>query len=358
MYRFNGTARRMTLGTYPTMSVAEAHAAHAQAKLNLTHGEDPGAKLVKERYAHRTASTVNELAQEYLEKWAKKRKRSWEEDERMLNKDVLPALGRFKAKEITRRDIIKLLDTIVDRGAPIVANRTFEIVRKMFNFAVERGILEASPCLNIRAPSAEKQRDRVLNEEEIRAFWNNLDETNMDKGTRLALRFSLVTAQRRGEIISMEWSEIEQESGWWTIPAHKAKNNLAHRVPLSPLARTILNEAKKLSGDSQYIFPSPYSDKHMAPGAVTRALGRNRELLGVQSFTPHDLRRTAASLMTSIGISRLVVGKILNHTESSVTAVYDRHSYDKEKVSALTAWSSKLSSIIFGTSDNVYQLNR
>ena len=346
MYRFNGTARRMTFGTYPALSVAEAHAVHAQAKLSLSHGKDPGTKLVKDRQEHRNASTVNELAHEYIEKWAKKRKRSWKEDERMLNKDMLPTIGKLKAKEITRRDIIRLLDKIVARGAPIIANRTLEIIRKMFNFAVERGILDISPCLNIRAPSAENQRDRVLSEEEIKLFWHNLDKTNINKGIQLALKLQLITAQRRGETISMEWSEVDLNSGWWTIPAHKAKNNLAHRVPLSPMAKTILAEARQRSGTSLYVFPSPHSDKHISPGAVSRAINRSRKLLNTESFTPHDLRRTVASHMTSTGISRLVVGKILNHVESSITAVYDRHSYDKEKQEALLMWGKTLSEYV------------
>lgn len=345
LYRFNGKSRRMTLGVYPAMTVATVHAVHGKAILDLANGIDPGEKLVTEHQEHRNAATVNEFAQEYLDKWAKKRKRSWKEDERMLNKDVLPRLGKLKVKDISRRDIIKLLDDIAER-APIVANRTFEVVRKMFNFAVERGVIEVSPCLNIRAPSKEKQRDRVLTENEIATFWHNLDKVSMSEATRLALKLQLITAQRRGEVAQMEWSEIDMKTGWWTIPGVKAKNNLTHRVPLSGMTISHLNEAKKYSGESRFVFPSPTRDKCMSPGAVTRAIGKNRAQFGVESFTPHDLRRTAASHMTSIKISRLVVSKILNHVDSGVTAVYDRHSYDDEKKEALAKWAERLTEIL------------
>jgi len=350
MYRFNGRSRRMTLGIYPVMTVATAHAVHGKAILDLANGIDPGKKLVNQHQEHRNAATLNEFALEYIDKWAKKHKRSWKEDERMLNKDVLPKLGTLKAKDVSRRDIIKLLDEISER-APIVANRTFEVIRKMFNFAVERGIIDVSPCLNIRAPSKEKRRERMLTEDEITTFWHSLNNASMSEATRIALRVQLITAQRRGEVAQMEWSEVDMRTRWWTIPAIKAKNNLTHRVPLSDIAISFLNTAKNISDESKFVFPSPSGDKCMAPGAVTRAIGKNRAQFEIEPFTPHDLRRTAASHMTRIGISRLVVSKILNHMDSGVTAVYDRHSYDAEKREALDKWAENLMEIIASKPD-------
>ena len=117
LYRFEGKARRLTLGTYPTMTLADAHKAHAEAVKKLEQGIDPGAVTVSERRENREAPTVAALADEYLEKWAKPRKRSWREDQRILEKDVLPLWGERKAKDITRQDVIRLLDGVMDRGA-------------------------------------------------------------------------------------------------------------------------------------------------------------------------------------------------------------------------------------------------
>jgi len=136
---------------------------------------------------------------------------------------------------------------------------------------------------------------------------------------------------------------------WWTIPPEKAKNKMAHRVPLSPLALELFQAAKNIAGDSLWIFPSPQTDKHITPEAVDHALRRpGLEHLGF-TFWVHDLRRSAASHMTGMGISRLVVGKLLNHAERGVTSTYDRHSYDKEKRQALETWGRKLEAIIEGT---------
>ncbi|MBM4275597.1 MAG: DUF4102 domain-containing protein [Deltaproteobacteria bacterium] len=354
-YRFERKARFLTLGDYPRMTLADAHKAHAEARKKLEQGIDPGAEAVTEREEERKAPTVATLADEYLEKWAKPRKRSWQEDKRILEKDILPIWGPRKAKDITRRDVIRLLDGIVDRGAGIMANRTLATIRKMFNFAVSRDIVAVSPCLAVRAPAPEQQRDRVLTTEEIRALWHGLEEAKMmSKGTKLALKLQLATAQRKSEIVSAAWEEFDfADGGWWTIPPEKAKNKLAHRVPLSPLAVELLQEAKALVMDSPWVFPSPQTDRHITPEAVDHALRRHG--LGDLGFTflPHDLRRTAASHMTGMGISRLVVSKLLNHVERGVTAVYDRHSYDREKRQALEAWGRKLNSIIEDVKTNV-----
>jgi integrase len=360
-YRFDGKVRWMTLGTYPELTLADAHEAHAEAWKVLRQGINPGAKAINERKEERDAPTVAALTDEYLEKWAKPRKRSWREDARILQKDVLPAWGHRKAKDITRRNVIGLLDDIVDRGAGIMANRTLATIRKMFNFAVSRDIITVSPCLAVHSPAPERQRDRVLTVDEIRALWHALEGAKMmSEGTKLALKLQLVTGQRKAEIVSAAWDEIDLSDRWWTIPPEKAKNKMTHRVPLSPLALELLQAAKNITGNSPWIFPSPQTDRHITPEAIDHAVRRpGLEALGF-SFVPHDLRRSAASHMTSMGISRLVVSKILNHVERGVTAVYDRHSYDKEKRQALETWGRKLREIIGGSEEinNVIPLTR
>ncbi len=355
-YRFEGRPRMMTIGTYPDKSLAKARAALGKALSDLEDGSDPGAKKVEENEFNRASPTVKELKLEYIKKWAKAHKRTWKEDERMLEKDVLPGWGKRKAKDISRRDVIRLLDGIVDRGSPIVANRTLEIIRKMFNFAIEQDIIQASPCVMVRAPGKEAQRDRVLSQDEIKIFWNSLgrsgnDSLRMSQGTKLAFKLLLLTAQRRGEVATAKISEFDFNSGWWTIPPDKSKNGLSHRVPLSPRALDIIKTAAGLAGDSPFLFPSPRKGKtpeeakSITAGSLTRALGKCRSEITGEHFTCHDLRRTAASLMTGIGISRLVVSKILNHAETSVTSIYDRHSYDEEKRAALYRWAEKLEEI-------------
>jgi integrase len=374
MYRFGGKARRMGLGTYPAVSLASAHVKHAQAKLLLDKGIDPGAQELEKKQIERDAETVADLAEEYLEKWARPRKRSAGEDKRILKKDVLPAWGKRKARDIRRRDVILLLDTIVERGAPIAANRTLGVVRRMFNFAVSRDILDATPVAMVKAPAKETPRERVLSPEEIRIFWNDLDKAPISPGIVLALKIQLVTAQRKGEIIGAAQSEFDlEDERVWTIPPEHAKNEKTHRVPLSDLAVSLVRSAQALAGESEWLFPSPRGYVPIAGQAVNQALNRalmppdkrpaaaklaNKPQVRLSGITPHDLRRTAASNMAALGINRLTIGKVLNHIDQSVTGIYDLYGYETEKRHALEAWAAHLEEIVSGkpASSNVVAL--
>ena len=349
LYRFKGLLRRMTFGVYPRISLATARARYGKARELLEEKDrDPGAEQMQVRRADRDSMSVQDLADFYIEKWAKPRKRSWQEDQRQLTANVLPFIGRKKGKDVTKRDVIEILDNLIDRGSPIAANRTFAVIRKMFRFGLTKDLVPHNPCEALQAPSAEHQRDRVLKTDEIKAFWNTLDgdDLAMTPGIRLCLKLMLATAQRRAEVATAQWSDFDD--GWWTIPAGVSKNALAHRVPLSPFALKLLRQADK--GDSPFVFPGRSGNGPVRKETVTKSLRHNEQAFGLDHFTSHDLRRTAASQMASAGVSRLVISKVLNHVESGVTAIYDRHSYDQEKRKALNAWGRRLENIITGKS--------
>jgi integrase len=243
-----------------------------------------------------------------------------------------------------RRDVWDLLEEIAER-APIMANRTLALVRKMFNFAIEREWIESNPCHMVKRPAPERQRQRVLSEDEIRRVWNALASEHAIIAALFRLR--LLTAQRGGEVQGAEWSEIDLIGRWWTIPPERSKNGLAHRVPLSLQAVRILKALKAdAEEDAIWVFPSTRkAGPHI--NHAQKAIERIVERSGVE-FRGHDLRRTAASLMVGAGVPRLVVSKILNHVESGVTAVYDRHSYDAEKRAALDFWGRHVEAIANG----------
>jgi integrase len=350
-YREGNRVRWVTLGTYPALSLVDARLKHAEALKAKGEGRSPADALLDARQQSRDAPTVAWLADYYIERYAKRQKKSWAEDERLLKKDVILRIGRLKAREVKRRDIIELIEDIADRGAPVTANRTLAVLTRMFNFAVERDLLTATPCAGIKRVHREQSRERVLSESELRALCSNLPQAEMTDGVRLAIYLMLVTGQRRSEVVEAPWAEFDLAARWWTIPASRTKNGRAHRVPLTRTAMVLLRQVKKLSGDSPYLFPSPVTEpkgeastkaRPLTVRAITRAVNRNLGLLGAGQFTPHDLRRTVASHMASLGVPRLVISKVLNHVEGDITAVYDRHSYDWEKRQALKKWANKL----------------
>jgi integrase len=307
------------------------------AESNHRHGD-----FQAERQAEKEAPTFGQLADEYLEKHAKLKKRTWQEDERKLRREVRPHWDSRKVHEVTRRDVILLLDRLVERGAPIQANRVRALISKVFNFGISRAIVETNPAHLVDRPGLEIQRDRVLTEDEIRKVWAAFEEQEPVVAASFKLR--LLTAQRGHEVAHLRWADLSGE--WWTIPATLAKNRLQHRVPLSPQARATIEALRPLTGESPWILAS--SVNPASPRVILhKVTERIRRSSGVE-FVPHDLRRTAASHMTSMGISRLVVSKILNHVERGVTAVYDRHSYDAEKRQALVRWGARLEQILAG----------
>lgn len=349
MYRFDGKARRMTLGRYPAMGLADAHLAHAEASKKREIGIDPGAELVGNRKAVREAETVSDLFGEYMRRHSRPNKKSADADQRLFEKDVIPAWGERKAKSITRRDAIVLIDGIVDRGSPVMANRTLSALKRVWNFGLDRDILDATPFTRIKPPTKETPRDRVLSADEIATFWNGLPGTNMSEGSRLALKLLLATAQRRSEVVLATWSEFDLEENVWSIPPERSKNGIANRIPLSPLSLGLLSQIKALSGDSDYLFPSPRGNrKPIGPVALSHAVKNNIATWGLAGFTSHDLRRSAASSMAQLGITRLVTEKILNHKDRGVAGIYDRYGYDNEKRHAMDAWGARLEAIVSG----------
>ncbi len=308
----NGSKRRLNLGMYPVMSLAEARDQAREKLAAIARGEDPQV----EKVAERQAPTFGELSEIYLERHAKVKKRRWQEDERKLRVDLLPHWKSRKAGSIARADVTELLDGIVARGAPIMANRVKALISKIFNFGIGRGLVEHNPCLLVPMPARERPRERVLSEDEIRRLWTLLEDENPTMSATFKMR--LLTAQRGVEVLKMRWRHID--GTWWTIPAEVAKNGLTHRVPLAPQVLTLLDELRPQTGKSAWVFASPRKTSRPIV-SVQSAAERLAERSGI-AFTPHDLRRTAASFMTSMGISRLVVSKLLNHVESGVTSIY------------------------------------
>lgn len=360
-YRHNGKLVKLTLGKYTEVSLADARDTHNKIRSQLNLGLNPQAEAQAKRVVHRQDPTVEQLVEDYIERYAKPRKRTWKIDEWTLNKDLVPKFGKMKARDIKRQHIITMLDEVQTRGITIGANRLLAITGKMFNWAIGRGILENSPCHLVPRPVPENRRDRVLTQDELITFWQNLPQLKILEPVKLALQLMLVTGQRKGEVLTVEKENLDFKTNWWTIPAEKAKNGLSHRVPLSPLAIDLFNRAINLSQDSRWVFASPYkkkTDGHINPQSINHGLRKNIDKLNIGNFVPHDLRRTAASYMTGMGIPRLVVKKILNHVESDITAVYDRHSYDREKREALETWGYKLEEIITSNTTNVVSFRK
>lgn len=366
-YRIHGKRRRLKLGEYPAVSLAVARKRARRAQSAIDNGEDPA----RDRQAAKAAptDTVKSLAADYLKKHARKFKKSAAEDERLLNTAVLPKWRDRSARGLTRRDVRALVDGVVDRGAPVLANRVLALVRKMLNFAVDHDWIEANPAARITKPTREVSRERVLTDDEIRRLWRVLEHfptteerpapgRKAKKGEKddplcpvspalaALLKVRLLTGQRGGELVLMKWADVDLDAGSWTIPATDTKNGEPHRVPLVERVKAIIKAQQTDDEAKEFVFvgrgASLRDRAKKAPAAIAKALDLD--------FRGHDLRRTAATRMAAAGIPRDHIAKVLNHVEGGAraTRVYDRHSYDAEKRMALETWDRALTAILDG----------
>ena len=222
----------------------------------------------------------------------------------------------------------------------------------IYRWGIAEDVIKSDPTQGVRPRTVERPRDRVLSDHEIGVFWHGLKNAPMGPSVATVLKLALVTGQRIGEIAGMGKSELDlsAHNSTWTQPGKRRKNKELTRVPLSPLAVTLIIEAIARSGNSAYVFPSAKGDGPITAHAATRAIGRARPSLGLEHFRVHDLRRTVATGMASLGVNPHTISLVLDHisaTKSTVTgAVYVKYSFDREKRDALERWANHLIRII------------
>ncbi len=293
----------------------------------------------------RDTNTVKGLIDEYIESYAKPRKMSWHEDLRMLNKEVLPKWKYLPMSDITKQDVTKLLERIGKSGG--MPNKTLKVLQSMFSFAVNRSIIETSPCSDIEVLNRYAPKARILKADEIRKIWFGLEKAKMSEAMRSILKILLLTGQRNGEVAGAKWEEFNLREKWWTIPGTRTKNKKNHQVYLTPMVIEILGQTRKHG----WVFPSG-KDKHIAPRAVSLAIKNNSEnktqlksayvdIFKVGQFVPNDLRRTAAALMTGAGVDEAHIAKVQN--QGAVAS-----SHDPEIRQALESWEQMLQAILYG----------
>ncbi|MDP5798620.1 tyrosine-type recombinase/integrase [Pseudomonas aeruginosa] len=385
----NSSSERITLpiGTYSrdgsegTMTLAEA----GQRAKELAGLHKSGIRDIKEHLdaeeAARVAARDAELAriaaekaaleeaqarqaarktvQDLFDHWAKvdliNRKDGGDEVRRMFKKDVLPLLGTIPVDDVKKGHITEVTDALLARGVNRMAKMIFSLMRQMFRFAVDRDLIDHDPTASIRKAKIggkEVERDRVLSEEEIRTLAKLAPDAGLLPSTEAAIWIALSTCCRIGELMNARWENIDLKTGSWLIPAEDSKNGKAHNVTLSKFSVQQFERVKVLSGKSEWCYPNAKNTGPVCSKTVTKQLGdRQRQsdqgvmsnrsakaqalLLKRGKWTPHDLRRTGATLMTALGVLPEVAERCLNHTEENkVKRTYQRHSYTKEMADA------------------------
>jgi len=314
--------RRVSLGRYPSLSLAAARARAIEVKDG------------------RSAGTVAALAEVYLR--SIQGLRSARLIESRLRKDALPIIGHIQLHELHRRDVTRVIDAkLLD--APITARRVFEDLRAMVKWSVARGDLDHNPIDGMKGPPISKPRTRVLSDDEIRALWRALDDK---PEVARVIRLGLITGQRIGEVAGITEDELDLSRKVWNIPGSRTKNGHPHSVPLSTMAIDIINQAP---------------GRRLSAGNISCAIYYDQFGLA-RRWSAHDCRRTALTGMAQLGIAPIVLGHVANHrttTKAGITlGVYVQHAYEKEKREALELWADRLQGIISGAGDVVVSIGR
>ena len=373
--------RRVTIGPYPEIGLAEARRRALGLKVNIETGADPATGIQESN----AAPTFKELSDEWIRiHGPSKGAKSLSDNVSMLRRHILPVIGAKMAHDVTKRDVLRLLDLVAlkpdarlgkkssaarkTRDVPVLDTarqlshrpaRVYEVIRAIYRWAISRDILAIDPTFGMKPPlKKERPRERALTSEEIKQFWTRLGDTPLTEGVQLALKLALVTAQRIGEVSNIVKTELALHGPTpiWSLPAERSKNREGHRIPLSPLAVRLIKEAQTLSGESTFLFPSPKDGTSIGSGAATKGMQRARPTFDLPDFRVHDLRRTAATGMAELGFNPYTISLVLNHisarTGTITSAVYVKYSYDKEKREALEVWGRRLEELVGAGKEN------
>ena len=387
-YKRTGETFVIVFGEYGTqgLSLKCAYDMHEQARRELEQNLDPieeqekrDRALEQARRNRADGDTVADIVEQFMhrriraERWDEEMN-SWVRDPKstvkprkrpekawqILKPNLVDKIGEQKAADVTKRKLVELLEEIVDRGSPVQANRAYGLFKQCFSFAAGKDLIPASPMAGIDKPAGNSMpRDRALTADEIRTFWTKLDDPSikMEPMLRLALKILLLTAQRRGEISQAYWSQIDFEAAVWSIPRENSKNDIPHKVPLSPMALDLFKQLHAITGKHERVLPHAWGNRFpnrcVSEAALSKAMRRNQKLFGLTRFTTHDLRRTASTVMASLKIPRLHIEKVLNHTVHDIAEIYDRHDYFEQKLDALTMWAEHLQKILDTRDSNV-----
>ncbi len=374
-YRHGGAPRNLTIGPV-SIGLAEARRLAQEARGEIARGNDPCAQknarkaaALAEELAKRepTRDSVGAVAERFLAQHVRPKTRpaSQRETERLLRAEVLPKLRDRRLGEVSRADIRQLVENIAER-APIVANRTLALLRKLCNWAKKKDIIAVSPCDGLEPPAPERSRDRVLTNDEIRLFWQACETVGWPFGP--LAQMLLLTGQRRDEVGAMTWGEVDLALAKWTLAGERVKNAREHIVPLSPQAMRLLESLPRINGAKSYVFTTsgkkPVDGFSRAKNRIDAAMLAEARRLDpaaeIPHWTFHDSRRSAASGMAALKVLPHVIEATLNHSSGvikGVAAVYNKHKYEDEKRAALEAWGHQVERLATGeTASNVVPL--
>jgi integrase len=373
-YRFAGKQRAMVIGTYSELSLAKARETAREQSARVALGYDVAgekqerkAEALKKMEEEKHALRVSELAAEYFERQILTRWKHPDILRRRIDKDINPTIGHLRIEDVRPRHIDDMLQKIVKRGAPTVANDVLRWTRRIFDYGIRRHMLETNPTGAFEIDDAggqEKSRERWLSREELVRFLQAMPMTKgFSRQNELTMKLLLVFCCRKMELCGARWEEFALDEAVWHLPAERVKNGDAIDIPIPAPALAWLKELHQMSCNSQWVLPARKMQHRMIPhiqeSTLPVALAKIKASMpGVPNFTIHDFRRTARSHLAALGVDPIVAERCLNHRIKGVEGIYNRYQYFDERKQALEIWANLLTSLEKGEGYNVMPLRK
>ncbi|NQU45235.1 site-specific integrase, partial [bacterium] len=317
-------------------TIDQARTKAAELLAEIGQGKDP---TVEKPETVSGDTTLGALWSQYLEQHAKPYKRSWRNDELLWGKHLKKKWAGRRLSEISRADIQTLMSKIGKDSGPGAANLTHSLLRKMLNCAIDWGYTGVNAATRIKRFAA-RSRTRYLRPDEMKRFLSALSE-HPNEGFRDALLVMLMTGQRKMNVLTMRWAELDLDQGTWTIPAAKTKNAEEQTVPLMTEAVQVLEKRRERAKGSEWVFASKTSRSgHLMD--VRWAFDAICERAKIEGLNPHDLRRTMGSWLAAGGVSEIIIGKSLGHLDPQATRVYTRLALDPVRTAMEAATAAML----------------
>jgi len=372
-YRLGGKARVMNLGSYRDLSLAEARRTVKELRARVALGYDVAAEkqerkreAVAKIEADQRRVTVAKLADEYFERNILGRWKHPNIVRSRIERDIKPNIGKLHVEGVKPAHIDALIQSVIKRGAPTVANDVLRWVRRMFDFAVKRHMIQFNPAAAFGLADAggkEESRDRALSRDELVSLF---DAMRRAKGFSTenfhAIRLLLLLAVRKQELTAARVDEFDLDAGIWHLAAERTKTGAAIDIPLAAPAIESLHELIRLGCGSDYLLPARKRQTNMLPhiyeGTLNVAMGKVKPLMSCPPFTLHDLRRTCRTHLAALGVDPHIAERCLNHKLKGVEGIYNRHDYLPERRDALGRWATLLEACEAGETAKVTPLRR
>jgi len=352
-YRHNGKLREYTLNVDAMgedYGLKAARDERDDLKKRVNAGEDIA--LTKQLGDPSDLTTFTSLADEWYYRNIKPNVQNPQIIRRVLDKDILPKIGAIAPADLEPYHIDDVLQCVVDRGAPTIANDALRYIQRILTYARKRRVVAYNVAADFDRSDAggkEKPRSRNLKREELVKLFKAMRTTpSLGRENELAFKILLATCVRKSELVKARWSEFDLKNAIWRLPPERTKTDLGIEIPLAPSVVEWLEELKVFAAGSDWLLPkrriAKKSDRtHISPDTLNVALKRVNH--GLNHFTIHDLRRTARSRLAELGVSKEVAERALNHKLQGIEGVYDHHDYFNERKDALTRWANLLAAI-------------